>query len=110
MSLVVATLVIAFATPARADYYVAFDLASGTCVIMNTQPRAWASTALRPKPRRLLHLAGGAIGARSIAEDLATKCELAMLCAKLRKEDAQCMTAVLEAGLMRLVEAWSIVA
>jgi hypothetical protein len=38
MSLVVATLVIAFATPARADYYVAFDLASGTCVIMNTQP------------------------------------------------------------------------
>ena len=38
MSVVVATLVIAFATPALADYYVAFDLVSGTCVIMNTQP------------------------------------------------------------------------
>src|SRR6516225_4605669 len=38
MSVVVATLVIAFATPALADYYVAFDLETGTCVIMNTQP------------------------------------------------------------------------
>ena len=38
ISLVVATLVIGFAAPALADYYVALDLASGACVIMNTQP------------------------------------------------------------------------
>jgi hypothetical protein len=38
ISLVVATLVIAFAAPALADYYVALDLASGACEIMTTQP------------------------------------------------------------------------
>jgi hypothetical protein len=38
ISLVVATLVIGFAAPALADYYVALDLASGACVIMNTKP------------------------------------------------------------------------
>ena len=38
ISLVVATFVIAFASPALADYYVALDLTSGTCEILNTQP------------------------------------------------------------------------
>ena len=72
--LVVTTLVFAFAAPALADYYVALDLTTGACLIMNTQPtdtnttRAWGSTVLRPKLRRLLHLAGGAIGQQSIAE------------------------------------------
>jgi hypothetical protein len=36
--LVVTTLVFAFAAPALADYYVALDLATGTCIIMNTKP------------------------------------------------------------------------
>jgi hypothetical protein len=38
LSLVVAPLVIGFAAPALADYYVALDLASGACEIMTTQP------------------------------------------------------------------------
>ena len=67
-------LLMALASPALADYYVALDLTTGACLIMNTQPtdtnttRAWGSTVLRPKLRRLLHLAGGAIGQHSIAE------------------------------------------
>jgi hypothetical protein len=67
-------LLMALASPALADYYVALDLTTGACLIMNTQPtdtnttRAWGSTVLRPKLRRLLHLAGGAIGQQSIAE------------------------------------------
>ena len=35
---VAGTLLIALASPALADYYVALDLATGACVIMNTAP------------------------------------------------------------------------
>ena len=35
---VAGTLIIALASPALADYYVALDLASGACEIMTTQP------------------------------------------------------------------------
>ena len=35
---VAGTLLIALASPALADYYVALDRASGACVIMNTMP------------------------------------------------------------------------
>jgi hypothetical protein len=35
---VAGTLIIALASPALADYYVALDLATGTCIIMNTKP------------------------------------------------------------------------
>ena len=38
ISLVVATLVIAFAAPAFAEYYVALRVGSGECEIMTTQP------------------------------------------------------------------------
>ena len=39
ISLVVATLVIAFATPALADYYVALRVGSGGCEIMTWVPK-----------------------------------------------------------------------
>jgi hypothetical protein len=38
VSLVVVTLVITSAVPALADYFVALDLTTGACLIMNTQP------------------------------------------------------------------------
>jgi hypothetical protein len=38
ISLIVATLAIAFAAPAFADYYVALRVGSGGCEIMTTQP------------------------------------------------------------------------